>query len=87
MMFTPTALMKPTMTAFDTQRSREPSLSRPATSMITPVRMDRVNRAVSGSSPDRMLGTSDTMIAMAPVAWTAMKVALVNRVPVTVPTM
>ena len=37
MMFSPTALMKPTITALETNRSRKPSFSSPAASITTPV--------------------------------------------------
>ena len=79
--------MNPTITALETNRSRKPSLSRPAASMTTPVSTARVHSARSGSSPECTAGTSATTIAMAPVAWTAMNAELVNRAPVKVPTM
>ena len=44
-MFTPTALMNPTITAFDTNRSTDPSLSNPAATMTTPVSTERVYSA------------------------------------------
>ena len=86
-MFTPTALMKPTMTAFDTNRSTAPSRSNPATSMTTPVSIDSVNNARSGSVPLCTAETSATMIAIAPVPCTAMNADEVARAPATVPTM
>ena len=87
MMFTPTALMNPTMTAFDTNRSTEPSRSRPATTITTPVSIDSVNRARAGSEESLMVGTSATIIAMAPVPWMAMNAELVATAPAIVPTM
>ena len=50
MMFTPTALMNPTMTAFDTNRSTVPSLSTPAATITTPVSIESVNNARAGSA-------------------------------------
>ena len=85
MMFTPTALMKPTTTVVDTKRSTNPSRSRPATSMTTPVKIESVNRARAGSSARWTPGTSAMIIDIALVAWTAMNAELVNAAPVTVP--
>ncbi len=42
---TPTALMNPTITAFDTNRRTDPSRANPAASITTPVSTDRVNNA------------------------------------------
>jgi hypothetical protein len=39
--FTPTALRNPTITAFDTNRSSDPSRNNPAASIITPVSIDK----------------------------------------------
>ena len=50
MMFTPTALMKPTMTERETHRSRLPSRNIPAASITIPVRTASVNSARLGSS-------------------------------------
>ena len=86
-MFTPTALMKPTMTAFDTKRRTVPSLKSPATTMTTPVTIESVNSARAGSEPSCTMGTSATMMAMAPVPCTAMKAEAVVRPPATVPIM
>ena len=86
-MLTPTALMNPTITAFDTNRSTVPSRSSPAVSMTAPVSTDRVTNALVGSPASRMAGTSAMTMAMAPVPCTAMKVELVKRAPVAVPTM
>ena len=86
MMFTPTALMNPTITALDTNRSRVPSLNSPASSIAAPVSIDRVTRARVGSEELPMASTSATTMAMAPVPWMAMKVELVNNAPVPVPT-
>ncbi len=86
-MLTPTALMKPTMTAFDTKRRTPPSRRAPATTMTTPVNIARVKSALAGSGPSWTVGTSATMIAMAPVPWTAMKAEEVETAPATVPTM
>ena len=86
-MFTPTALMNPTITALETNLSRNPSLSNPAANMTTPVRTARVHRARSGSSPECTAGTSATTIAIAPVACTAMNAELVARPPTKVPIM
>jgi hypothetical protein len=72
-MFTPTALMNPTITAFDTNRSTDPSLSNPAATMTTPVRIDSVNSAPPGSLASCTASTSATRIAIAPVPCTAMK--------------
>ncbi len=51
-MLTPTALMNPTITAFDTNRRTEPSRRNPAASITTPVSTARVNNARAGSSPE-----------------------------------
>ena len=86
-MFTPTALMKPTMTALETKRSAEPRRRSPAANMTMPVSTESVNSARCGSLPVWTAGTSATMMAMAPVAWTAMNEELVKRAPVSVPNM
>ena len=86
-MLTPTALMKPTMTALDTNRSAEPSLRNPAMIMMRPVTMARVNKARAGSLDVCTVGTSEMMTAIAPVAWTAMNEELVANDPDTVPNM
>ena len=49
-MLTPTALMNPTITALETNRSTEPSRSTPATIIRMPVTSDSVKRARAGSS-------------------------------------
>ena len=85
-MLTPTALMKPTMTAFDTKRSTVPSLRRPAANMTTPVIMAKVNRARAGSPASCTADTSATRMAMAPVPCTAMNAEEVVEPPATVPT-
>ena len=87
MMFTPTALMNPTSTAFEMKRSTPPSFRRPATTMTIPVRIDSVTRARDGSAASCTTVTSATMIAIAPVPWTAMKADEVVRAPATVPNM
>ena len=84
-MLTPTALTKPTMTALETKRSADPSRARPATSMTAPVRTLSVNSAAAGSRDPWTAGTSATMTAIAPVAWTAMNVELVASAPPRVP--
>ena len=86
-MFTPTALMKPTITAFDTKRSAMPSFNRPAISMATPVSSESVTRARVGSLESRTADTSAITIAMAPVPCTAMNVELAKKTPVAVPIM
>ena len=86
-MLTPTALMKPTMTALDTNRRIVPSFASPATSITAPVNIDRVTSARVGSSESRSTATSAISIAMAPVPCTAMKVELVLNAPARVPTM
>jgi hypothetical protein len=83
----PTALMKPTITALETNRRTKPSLRSPAPSITNPVRIESVKRARAGSSPPWTAGTSATTIAIAPVAWTAMNAELVKRAPVMVPIM
>ena len=85
-MFTPTALMNPTITALDTNRSTQPSRRSPAASMIRPVSTDSVNKARSASVAVCTAGTSATIIAIAPVPWMAMNEELVTRAPVNVPT-
>ena len=85
-MLTPTALMNPTITALDTNRSTEPSRSTPATIIKMPVTSDSVKRARAGSSASLTASTSAMTIAMAPVAWTAMNEELVVSAPVNVPT-
>ena len=79
-MLTPTAVMNPVITEVETKRRNEPRPRRPATIMTMPVRIESVNSARAGSS---LLSspTSATMIAMAPVPWTAMKAVLVNSAP------
>ena len=86
-MFTPTALMNPTITALDTKRRSPPSFRSPAASMMTPVRIERVTSARSASAEPCSPGTSATIIAIAPVPWMAMNEELVTRAPVNVPTM
>lgn len=86
-MFTPTALMNPTITAFDTNRRTAPSRNNPAVSMSAPVSTDRVTRARVGSLALRISGTSAITMAIAPVPWTAMNTELVSSAPVAVPTM
>jgi hypothetical protein len=44
-----------------------------------------VNSARCGSAPEWTAGTSAMTMAMAPVAWTAMKAELVNNEPPSVP--
>ena len=86
MMLTPTALMNPTITAFDTKRRMEPSRSSPAISMTTPVSTESVNNARAGSAAAWTAGTSATIIAIAPVPWMAMNDELVASAPTGVPT-
>jgi hypothetical protein len=86
MMLTPTALMNPTITAFETNRSSAPSRNSPAASMTTPVSTASVNSARSGSPASPTAGTSTITIAMAPVPCTAMNAELVTHAPATVPT-
>ena len=85
-MFTPTALMKPTITVLDTNRRTEPSRSTPATIINTPVVIVSVNSARAASSASPIASTSATMMAIAPVAWTAMNDELVASAPAKVPT-
>ena len=85
-MLTPTALMNPTITAFDTNRSTDPRLRSPAASMTTPVSTDKVNRARAGSLAPWTVGTSATIMAIAPVPWIAMNDELVTSAPAVVPT-
>jgi len=66
-MLTPTALMNPTITAFDTKRSTVPNRNKPATSITTPVRTDSVTSARVESLPPWTPGTSAITIAIAPV--------------------
>ena len=87
MMFTPTALMNPTITAFDTNRSTDPSLSNPAATMTTPVSIDSVESARCGSAASCTALTSATRIAIAPVPCTAMKADEVASAPAAVPIM
>ena len=86
-MFTPTALMNPTITALDTNRRTDPSLSSPATTMTTPVSIDSVESARAGSAASCTASTSAMRIAIAPVPCTAMKADEVASAPATVPTM
>ncbi len=83
-MFTPTAVMKPVMTDVATKRSSRPSRAAPATIMTSPVTRARVYSDRSGSGREPR-STSATMIAIAPVDWTAMNVVPVNSVPPTIP--
>ena len=78
--------MNPTITAFDTNRRIVPNRRSPATSMMTPVRTESVNRARAGSAALWTVGTSETIMAIAPVAWMAMKDELVASAPTAVPT-
>ncbi len=83
-MLTPTPEMKPTITARGTNRSRLPALMIPATTMRSPVRTERVNSVRSGfGCLDRSV--SATMIAIAPVTWTAIRELLVNSAAPTLP--
>ena len=84
MMFTPTALMKPTITELGTNRSSLPRRRSPATSITTPVTTDSVNRALAGSSRPAK-STSATSSDIAPVACTAMKGVLVSAAAPTIP--
>ena len=84
-MLIPTALMKPTITAFDTKRSTEPSFSRPATSMTIPVSTESVNRVRAALRASCTASTSATTMAIAPVPCTTMNVDEVSSAPVTVP--
>lgn len=86
-MFTPTALMNPTITPLDTKRSRLPRRRRPAVSMMTPVTIESVNSARPESEAFWIAPTSAIRIDMAPVACTAMNAELVTKAPATVPTM
>ena len=79
--------MNPTITAFDTNRSSDPSRKNPAAIITTPVSMASVNRAPAWSAPEWTAGTSAMMMAMAPVACTAMKAELVDSEPPSVPNM
>ena len=85
-MLTPTALMNPTMTAFETKRMMKPRRNTPARSMIAPVTTASVKSARSGSSAVWTSGTSAMTTAIAPVPWTAMKAELVTRAPAAGPT-
>ena len=84
-MLTPTALMNPTITAFDTNRSTVPNFNRPAASITTPVRIDSVNSARAGSAASCTAGTSAMIIAIAPVPCTTMNTDDVDSAPPTVP--
>ena len=86
-MFTPTALMNPTITALETNRRSQPSFRSPAASMMTPVRIESVTSARSASADRCNPGMSATIMAIAPVPWIAMNEELVIRAPVNVPTM
>lgn len=86
-MLTPTALMKPTMTALETKRRIEPSRARPAITMNAPVSIERVTSARVGSVDSLITSTSAINIAIAPVPCTAMNVELVVSAPPRVPTM
>ena len=62
MMLTPTALMKPTITALDTKRRIDPSLRRPAASMTMPVTIESVHSALArvvGGVDDADVGHDD----------------------------
>ncbi len=86
-MFTPTALMNPTITALETNRRSHPSFRSPAASMMTPVRIESVTSARSASADRCKAGMSATIMAIAPVPWIAMNDELVMRAPANVPTM
>ena len=79
--------MKPTMTAFDTNRRTDPSFNKPATTITMPVKIESVNNARAGFGPRWSIETSATMIAIAPVPCTAMNAEDVDNAPATVPTM
>jgi hypothetical protein len=83
-MFTPTAVMKPVMTDVATKRSSRPRRATPAAIMTSPVTRARVYSDRSGSGREPR-STSATMMAIAPVDWTAMKVVPVNSVPPIIP--
>ena len=85
-MLTPTALMKPTMTALETKRMIEPRRNRPTTSMITPVTAASVKRATAGSKAVWTSGISAMTTPIAPVPWTAMNAELVTKAPAAGPT-
>ena len=80
----PIAVMKPVITALETKRSQVPNRRTPATIITTPVTIDSVYSDLAGSSCDSR-STSATMIDIAPVACTAMNVALVNSAAPTMP--
>ncbi len=83
-MLIPTAAMNPVITALETNRRMDPSLRTPATTITTPVTTERVNSERAGSGrPAR--STSATMMAIAPVACTAMNDALVKNEAPTMP--
>ena len=83
-MLMPTAATKPVITEPETKRRNVPRRSTPATIITTPVTMLSVNSVRAGSARASR-STSATMIDIAPVAWTAMYVELVNSVPPTIP--
>jgi hypothetical protein len=64
-----TPVMKPTISAFDTQRRSRPPFSNPATNMITPV-MSESAKSVPGELPLVTAGTLATTNAMALVVCT-----------------
>ncbi len=80
-------MIKPVITALGTKRTSDPSLSSPAASMNTPVRIARVNKTVFGSRPAVTWGTLATTRAIALVACTDINVELVKNAPVNVPIM
>ena len=84
-MFTPTALMNPTITAFETNRNAVPSFSSPAASITMPVRIESVNSADAPSDPCTR-GTSAITIAIAPVPCTTMNADDAAVAPTIVPT-
>ncbi len=85
-MLTPTAVTKPTITAVGTKRSIRPAPSAPATIMMTPVSMASVYNARSGSGRVER-SVSETMRAIALVAWTAMNELLVASAAPAMPNM
>ena len=83
-MLMPTAVTKPVITEFDTNRRNEPSRNSPAMIITKPVKIVSVNNERAGSS--RLArSTSATMIDIAPVACTVMNAVLVNSAPPIIP--
>lgn len=81
-----TPLMKPVITDLGTNRSREPNLNRPRTSMMAPVSIDSMKSAPPAFSPPCTCGTLATRRDMALVVCTLMKTELAKSAPTGVAT-